>query len=407
MFRNLRVKMVGATMMTLMVVLIVIITAANLFNYREMVIETDLTLSILASNEGKFPESYEQWGQKEFLDSPELAYETRYFFVVLSEDGEVESTFTDQIAAVDEETAAQYAQKIYEKGRKRGFVDSYRYLMSTTDTGSSYVIFLDCNRVMNNVRSFAFASIWASLFGFAGVFIIMVFVSGRIVKPFVDNYEKQKRFITDAGHELKTPLAVIDADTEVLEMDFGENEWLTDIHNQTKHLTALTNDLIMLSRMQEKGSETQMQNFDLSAISVEIADSFRTLAMTQEKTLECDVEQGIILHGDEKAIRRLVSILLDNAVKYSEENGRIVLTVKKQRHSIRLSVYNTTNQINKESLPHLFDRFYRADSSRNSMTGGYGLGLSIAATTVSMHKGKIVATTEDGKSLLITATFPV
>ena len=234
----------------------------------------------------------------------------------------------------------------------------------------------------------------------------MIFLSAYIVKPFLENYEKQKRFITDAGHELKTPLTIIDADAEVLEMDFGENEWLSDIQNQTKRLTDLTNNLILLARMEEESMKLPMVEFPLSDVAEEVIGNFQTLAKAQNKFLHGKIQPMISMKGDEKAIRQLIGILLDNAVKYSDEKGEILLTVEVQRNHIFLSVFNTTEFINKKEIAHLFERFYRADKSRNSQTGGYGIGLSIAAATVRANKGKISAITEDEKSLRITAVFP-
>ena len=238
------------------------------------------------------------------------------------------------------------------------------------------------------------------------VLILLIFLSGRIVKPFWENYEKQRRFITDAGHDLKTPLTVIGADAEVLEMDIGENEWITDIRNQVTRLTDMTNSLIMLSKMEEPEPQYQMIDFPLSDIVEEVLDEYRSLAKTHEKNLSGSIQPMISLNGDEKSIRRLLGVLLDNAMKYSDEHGTITLTLEQQRGTIRLSVFNTCPYMPKESLPHLFDRFYRTDESRNSQTGGYGLGLSIAAAIVTAHKGKISASTTDEKSLLITVTLP-
>ena len=307
---------------------------------------------------------------------------------------------------IDSEDAEEYAQTIWEKGRKKGFVENYRYFVSTSDA-ETRIIFLDCGRSLSTFRNFVFTAIQVSLLGLTAVLVLMIFVSAHIVKPFSENYEKQKRFITDAGHELKTPLTIIDADTEVLEMDIGENEWISDIQAQTKRLADLTNSLIMLSRMEEERKKDQMEEFFLSDVVEETVGTFQALAKTQNKKLSGNISPMIVMKGDQKAIRQLVTILLDNAVKYSDEEGKIEVSLEKQKNRIRLSVFNTTESISREQLGHLFDRFYRTDSSRNSQTGGYGLGLSIAAATVNAHKGKITATTEDEKSLLMTVTFPV
>ncbi|MFQ9800920.1 MAG: sensor histidine kinase [Clostridia bacterium] len=184
-----------------------------------------------------------------------------------------------------------------------------------------------------------------------------------------ESYEKQKQFITDAGHEIKTPLTIIKADTDVLEMDFGENEWLSDIRKQTVRLTSLTNDLVYLSRMEEAGDSMAMIEFPFSDVVGEAAASFQALAQTQGKEFQCDIQPMLSLNGNEKAIQQLVGILLDNALKYSPKNGMVSLKVWKQNRAVYLSVLNTTESpVQKDKLDLLFERFYRTDTSRNSQT---------------------------------------
>ncbi len=266
---------------------------------------------------------------------------------------------------------------------------------------------MDCRRQLDTFRNFLVTAVSVSAVGLLSVFVLLIYLSSRIVKPFSDNYEKQKRFITDAGHELKTPLTIIDADTEVLEMDFGENEWLKDIQGQTKRLADLTNALVMLSRMEE-GQKKEMEiEFPLSDVVEEVFHTFQAPAKIQEKTLTGAIAPMLSMRGDERAIRSLTTILLNNAMKYADEKGRVRVTLERQKNRIRLSVFNTTEHISREQIAHLFDRFYRTDASRNSGTGGYGLGLSIAAATAASHRGKIIAETEDEKSLRITVIFPL
>lgn len=409
MIRKLRIKLIAASLLSLLLVLSIIFGVVTILNYRKMVSDADSILSILMENDGSFPmNDHIQNNPFEFRKegrrfSPELPYETRYFSAFLTQDGTVVSVNTGKIAAVDTSDAIEYAQKVASSGKTKGFVDDYRYVVYTMDD-EIHVIFLDYGREMNAFRTFLFTSICVSVVGLLAVMLLLFLLSARIVKPFSENYEKQKRFITDAGHELKTPLTIIDADSEVLEMDLGENEWLEDIRHQTKRLAELTNDLIFLSRMDEQ-PQTEKIDFPISDLVEETVESFQALAKKHNRMLNCHIEPMISMCGDEKAMRQLITILLDNAVKYSDEGGRIDLTLEKQKNTIRLSVYNTAESISKENLSHLFDRFYRTDQSRNSQTGGYGLGLSIASAIVSAHKGKIWADTQDEKSLVISATF--
>lgn len=436
MIKKLRRKLVITSMVSLLLVLLIIEGIVGVLSYRKIVTDADRILNILEQNDGKFPEMvYKDKNGDKFAEpgeipeeipvenpgdrkpmgrdfagklSAEMPYESRFFSVVLNADGGLVTVDTGKIASVDTSTAIEYAETVWNRGKHRGFMEECRYLVCELETGSGVrIIFLDRSRELSNFNSLIITGLGVTALGLAAVFVLMVLLSARITKPFVENYEKQKQFITDAGHELKTPLAIIDADAEVLEMDLGENEWLSDIQSQSRRLAGLTNDLILLSRMEESGKETVMVEFPFSDMVEETVNTFQALAMTQNKTLVSEIAPMVSMCGDGKALNRLVTILLDNAVKYSEEGGRIQVRLEKEKKRIHLSVYNTAEFISRDHLEHLFDRFYRTDSSRNSQTGGYGLGLSIAAATVEAHKGKITASTEDEKSLLITVTLPV
>lgn len=410
MIKKLRFKFVLLSMSALLLVLAAIIAGINLVNYRSILEDMDEILEILSENRGTFPdEPGEGPGKKPpGKMSRELPYETRYFSVVLdSETGSLIQVDTSRIVSVDRKEAIELAQDVLEEERKIGFADEFRYIVKE-DGRAVQVVFLDCGRKLESFRQFLWASIGISLLGYIVVFFIIAFFSGRLIRPISESYEKQKRFITDAGHEIKTPLTIINADASVLEMEFGKNEWLEDIEKQTKRLTALTNDLVRLSRMEESGSSMQMIDFPFSDMVSETAASFQHLAQTQKKEFQYTVQPMLSLHGDEKSIKQLLNILLDNAIKYSPEGGIIRLTAEKQKKSILLSVFNTTETaVPTGKLPQLFERFYRMDSSRNSQTGGYGIGLSVAKVITEAHNGKIQAKSEDGHSLQITVSFPL
>ena len=411
MIKKLRFKFVLAAMLSLFAVLFVIIGAVNVLNYQSIVSDADSTLYLLEQNDGKFPiRDKRPFGQMapngNTHVSPELPYQSRFFSVVIDKSGGVVSADTEKIAAVDYDTAVSYAKRVVLSKRENGFMGRYRYLLS--NIGENYrVIFLDCTKDLDTFSTFLLSSIAISLLGLLAVFVLIFLLSGRIVRPFSESYEKQKRFITDAGHEIKTPITIIDADAEVLEGEIGESEWLSDIKTQTRRLAELTNNLIYLSRMQEGNDRIQSIDFPISDVVRETALSFNSRALTEQKNLSVFTEPMLSYKGDEKAIAQLVSILVDNAVKYSDAESEIYVSLRKNGKNLDLSVYNRASGVETQNLDRLFDRFYRDDPSRNSKTGGHGIGLSIAKAISEAHKGKIVAWSPENGMICITVLLPM
>lgn len=404
MIKTLRRKFIVITMCSILFVLGGIIGMINLANYINVNKSADARLKLLVENQGNFPHQEEDFIGKKPLPrdmSPETPFETRYFTVVINAENAVISVDTGRIAAVSAEMAESYAAALYEKGKTSGFQGPYKY-QAADFQGNTMYIFLDCGRELSAFYSYLAASILVSLAGILLVFALVLFFSKQAVKPMAESYEKQKRFITDASHEIKTPLTIIDASTEVLEMENGENEWTVSIKNQVRRLTALTEKLVFLSRMDEENTKLQMTDFSLSDAIDETVQSFEAVAAAQGKTLSTEVEAGVSYYGDESSIRQLVSLLLDNAMKYSDESGRISLVFKTFGKSREIVVWNSVSEIARGNLDILFERFYRSDTSRNSETGGYGLGLSAAKAIVLAHKGKIHAKSEDGRSVEFT-----
>ena len=412
MIKKLQHKFIAISVLSVFLVLTVIMGAINILNYNRIVNSSDSVLEVLRENGGSFPklmgfDRRERRRDNWFLndESAEMPYETRFFTVRLNGGGNVTSVDTGRIAAIDTDDARTYAESLWKSGRTKGFVDQYRFLR-TEDGDDTLLIFLDCRNNLSSFRSFLFYSVIVSLAGMGAVAVLVVLLSRMVMRPVQESYDKQKSFITDAGHEIKTPLTIIDADASILETELGEdNEWIQDIHAQVRRLTALTKDLIYLSRMEEQAHPVQMIEFPLSDVLNETAQSFQALAKVQGKTFQVDVAPMMSYCGDEKAIRQLVSILLDNALKYSDAHGTISLTAKPAGNKISIQVFNTADHVERNELHKLFDRFYRAEKSRNSQTGGYGIGLSIARAVVEAHKGSIAATTRDSKSLCMTVTL--
>ena len=407
MIRRLRCTFVMVSVCSVAAVLFVILGVVNWMNYRQVVEDVDRILDILAENNGSFPErgvpeeepERDRRGAPPGI-SPETPYESRYFTVYFNEDEDVIRADVGRIAAVDESEAVAYAEEVNKRPGNRGFLHNYRYV-KTDEGGTPMVIFLDCGRSLAQVRGFLTVSASVAAAGTGAVFLLLILFSKRAVKPYVESYEKQKRFITDAGHEIKTPLTIIDADAEIIVLETGENEWVEDIRKQMQRLKELTEDLIFLSKMEERRGDAECVEFPISEVALETARSFQSLAMLQGKMFESCVEPLVSYTGEMKNIQRLFSILLDNALKYSPEGGRISFRLERRGRNIYINVSNTADFISREHLAHLFDRFYRVDASRNSQTGGHGIGLSIAKAIVSAHKGRITAASPDGKSLTI------
>nr|WP_297703398.1 HAMP domain-containing sensor histidine kinase [uncultured Butyrivibrio sp.] len=429
MVKKLRKKFVITAMLSLLVILVVMIGIINVVNIHSMYQDADNLLSILTTNDGFFPgmlpeiklnDENGQFGS--FPDNPkrgndnffpgdpftfdrlnnirsvEMPYQSRYFFVRFNSEGNITETDISHIAAISEDDANQYAQAAYSSGKKKGMSHSYRYSKVEKDDGSSLIVFVDLSASIVSAYKLLGQSLLIGAFALIAMFILVFIFSSQAVAPVVESLEKQKRFITDAGHELKTPLAVISANIDVLELESGKNEWTGSIRNQIKRMNSLVKNLLTLSRMDEERMHVVFSDFDLSATIRETAMSFQAVAESKNKKYQLDIEDGIHITGDKNSINQLASLLLDNALKYSSENGSIHLILSKDKN-ILFEVSNTCDCIPDGNLDRLFDRFYRADSSRSRDTGGYGIGLSVARAIAISHGGNIEAV-RDGDHII-------
>ncbi len=424
MIKRLRRRFITIAMVSIGIVLFIIMATINIANYISVNTSADERLDLIASYGGTMPGMSKDGGGPPALPSDdaredfrksyktlsaETPFNTRYFTVNISSDGTVTEAGLDHIAAISEADAEEIATSLYERDQTSGFYDYYKYtcIESTDQNGnpSTLYIFLDCQNELHTFRYFLIASILISLGGLFFVFLLVLFFSKIMLRPITESYAKQKRFITDASHEIKTPLTIIDANTEIIEMEHGEDEWTTSIRNQITRLTELTNKLVFLSRMDEENNQITKLDFSLSDAVSETAEPFLAVAQSKGKELKLSIEKGISYTGDESQIRQVVSLLLDNAIKYSTESGSIQLTLKTGGKGRILEVWNTSDDIAQGNQDVLFERFYRNDASRNSKTGGHGVGLSVVQAIVQAHKGKISAKSDDGKSIRFTLTL--
>ncbi len=362
--------------------------------------------SVSSSPEGESPRLF----IRNYDLNRESYYQIRYYIARFDPAGELESLDIEHIAALDDKEASELAKTFLKMAENEGFLFdnnkgrleyngyTYSYLLTEFDDASSMLVVLDCTSDISNARAFLAASLWFGILCVAVFVIIVSVLSKRILRPVIQNIENQKTFITNAGHELKTPVAIISANAEVMEMISGKNEWTESIMQQTKRLSELISNLITLSKISEKNNAVILEDTDISVITKERAESFRPIIEQQGKTLEVRVDENVHAVVEKNTYGELVNILMDNAAKYCDENGKVTLTLSRaaQKKGIRLVVSNTYAEGKSVDYSKFFQRFYRADASHNSNKGGYGIGLSMAEQIVELSKGKIKAEWKDG-----------
>ncbi len=400
-------------MIAVSLVLILLLTSTSFILYHNINNQIDNILTLISENNGTFPKLPPQpqptSDSTNFLTnlSPEKPYETRFFSVIFDADYNVISTNTKYIAAISSSEAINMAMDALNTNKESDFNGNYKFKITTTDQDDLMIIFVDCTRDFNALYSFISTSIRVSCIGLLSFFFVIYALSNRALKPIIESYAKQKKFITNASHELKTPLTIIDANTEVIELLNGESEWTQSIRNQVNRLSLLTNSLVSLARMDEDSIKLKHTSFSFSDLLLQEVDSFSHLAMSKKKQLNTSIQHDVLYYGDKVLISQLISILLDNAIKYSDNNAMIEVSLQKFEKKIELSFYNTVTEIKTGNHQALFERFYRADSSRNSANLGFGIGLSLAQSIVELHHGKITATSSNTQSICFTITLPI
>ncbi len=404
MLKKMRWRFIGAAMAAFSAVVLVLLCIISLWNYNNITRQQDATLEMLLrfEKEDRPPFTVEGIHIPGPIGpfSPEVQYMMRFFVVYCDTNGVIQGINQDHIASVSEEEAVSYANHVLENSRTRGYYRGYRYLVNEAEHGTA-LFFLNSERELQAMKSLLLVTSFMAICCLVAVFLLVFIFSHRAIAPYIRNIETQKRFITDAGHELKTPLTAISTSADVLAMEMDENEWVQNIQLQSRRLSKLIADLVTLSRLDEEHPFPEKSDFSLSEVIWEISEPFTALSEVAGKEFIQHIEEDIIINGDRNAIGQMVSILLDNALKYSNPDGKIRLDVRKRHRKAEIIVYNTCLINETEQIDRLFDRFYRSEKSRNDRDS-YGLGLSIAKSIVENHKGTIRAESQNGNNLTIT-----
>lgn len=378
----------------------------------------DMLTDRISENGGRFPAFNEETVRQQhenrsmFRDfiNEETRFSIRFFTVSFDENGQVRQQDVQEISSVTAQDAQSYAMRALGENQERGWIEGYRYKVYeiTYDTGQGTqqgeeVVFVDgtMNRSVARMTLFSAGAVLTA--SWMIIVVLVALFSRKAVKPIAESYEKQKQFITDANHELKTPLTLIMTNIDIVSAEIGENEWLKDAKSEGKRMSCLINQLGILNQMDENASKKtknpkQSENpFNLSAVLEEIASKFISAAKEKGQKIKLHICPDITYVGDEEAIKKLIFILLDNAVKYCDEGGTIEIKLQQKRHAV-IIVENSYSEVDSVQLDKLFDRFYREDKARTA-SNSFGIGLAIAKAIVNERRGEISAYRKDGETI--------
>lgn len=399
MIKTLQKKFVRSSMTAIGILLITLSLILNIVNAYSQYSDNNRILNMLSQREfsilWQIPQEFGAENDRGFFHMP-MNENTRrssiYFIAYADSNGKILFIDTSRNAEITKEESFSIAQTAVKSGKQSGRIGSFRYKATKTETniGTAYV-FLDITQGMNNVfRVTAFSAI-ITIVCFALMLLVVMVLSKRAIKPIAENMEKQKNFVTDAGHEIKTPLAIIMANTEALELHSGETKWTNNIKEQTSRLTKLTQDLLTLARLDDTATDKITESVNYSQITADTVAMFYESAALKGVMINKNIQSDISMKADREHLTRLVSILMDNAVKYCSASSEIKVSLLRMAKKNVLTVSNVCDALPDCESEKLFDRFYRGDSSHTQKSGGCGIGLSAAKAITELYKGEIRA----------------
>ena len=396
MFRKLKIRFILLASAAIVCILLTMIAVLNSVRFLQTNGEIQAVLNILSANNGDFP-SVEETAESLQNDriTIDTIYQYRYFSVVYKEDKTLYSTNLDHLSNLSKEQALSYANKVIKDSRSNGVFkvgsQFYSYQITQDSKTKRYLlVVLDSTNYLESRNDFFWLSIQLCFYSFIFFVLVVSGFSNFAIRPYIKNYENQKRFITNAGHELKTPLAIISANTELQELMTGENEWTESTKDQVKRLSNLINQMVVLARLEEQPDVT-LVDVNFSEVVKKVAGNFKSVIEKAGKKYEIKLQEDIHVKATEDELYELVSILIDNACKYCDEDGQIFVTLTKAKRGkrARLTVANSYADGKNVDYSRFFDRFYREDESHNQKQPGYGIGLSMAESLVRIFKGRI------------------
>ncbi len=417
--KKLRRRFVVISTFATFTALVILISFVQFASTRFIVTMTTEVADIIMENDGVLPREWELPRRPEHQGIPgaedfitdEVRYTTRYFTADISEDKIISNENFENISKENYQMATDILNWVANsvdfsnENDLLGYKNDYVYKIIPLENGGSKVLFIDSTAQLLVAEMITYVLSGLSFIILILVFLLSCVFSKRAVAPIVDAQNKQKEFITNVSHELKTPLAIIKANTEVMEVIEGENEWTSSNHKQVERLNKLVSYLVSLTKFEEKKKDKLKIEFSITDAILETSENFKILAENENKQIILNVENNLTYKGDEESIRMMFSTLLENSVKYSKENTDIFITLNKKSNKIVFAIKNEADNLEIGNYDRLFERFYKEDKARNQTDNSFGIGLSIAKTIAENHKGSISAKSEDGKNIIFTVNL--
>lgn len=387
MFKKLRKKFIVLSSSTVFGILFVVFLILNITTYVSNIntIKTNIEDVRIVLKEDKTSEPKDRH------------FVSRYIYLTLNEDNSIKESKSDNGFSIPGVKIEDLKDQALSKNKDFGRIN-YTYFKIYYENETE-LIFIDSRAEITSYEKMITISSIIFVCTFILITLIIILISKKIIKPYEELYKKEKMFLTNASHELKTPITIIKTDLDVLKMDDVNNEWIDSIDNQTNRLSKLVNEMVNLYKIEEKKEDIVKNNFNISEVTLDVLDNFLSSFKFKNYNIKIDIEENIIINSNEDIYMKILFILLDNANKYGLENGDFSIKLYKEKKKVILKVYNQTEEFEKEKLKFIFDRFYTLDESRSKEKSGYGIGLSIAKILTEDINGSIQASTNDNKSI--------
>lgn len=393
MIKTLQKKFIFSAMLSVTILLILLLSAINIGNaYVSMRQNKQMTDNLLSGEAAMQPPRKQEL--RGLLRAPmdENSKKAAVYFTVRTDSaGNIIEVDISRISDFSEEAAEEICKKIIKEGLSEGRTKNFYFKTAECNHNERMYLFLDATVQIHNVRRVLLLSVLIGFVCWTAMLLLVILLSKKAIRPVAENIERQKQFVTDAGHEIKTPLAIILSNTEAMELYNGENKWSKNIKEQVIRLNGLMQNLLTLAKADENNITTEKETVSLSNLTENIINMFSENAALKNITVERNIEPSVNCYINNESFSRLISILMDNAVKYSNENGSINVNLHRENKNVFLEISNTCNELPQCPENRLFDRFYRADSARTQKNGGYGIGLSAAKSIAQAHNASICA----------------